>query len=97
MTEQEFDRKVEGIATWFELLMEASADRLEKGLTHAWNKSWIFRFISRSISLTAEIALLIGAKRLAERNHKTAAMWCAGLALFGLIADFIRIIVLRRK
>lgn len=97
MTEKDLDRIIEEIAGRFERRIESSADRLDKGLTRTYDKSRVFRFATRGLSTAAEIGLLIGAKQLAEHDHKTAAVWCAGLGIVGLAVEFLRIIVFRRR
>lgn len=97
MTEKEFDQKVEDMAARFEHRIETATDHLDKGITKKYDESGLFRFATRGISITAEIGLLIGAQHLADKGHRTAAMWCAGLGVAGLTAELLRILVFRRK
>ena len=53
MKEQEFDQKVEQAAAIFERRVEAAADRLDKTVNRAWNRSRLFRCVSRGTSLAA--------------------------------------------
>ena len=57
----------------------------------------LFRFTIRGISTAAEIGLLVGAKHLSSGGHKTAAMWCAGFGVVGLITELLRILIFRRE
>ena len=68
MKEQEFDQKVEQAAAIFERRVEAAADRLDKTVNRAWNRSRLFRCVSRGTSLAAEVGLLLVAGRLADRG-----------------------------
>lgn len=97
MTEREFDQKVERTAANFEQRVEAAADRLDKTVNHAWNRSRLFRCLSRGTSVAAEVGLLLIAGRLAERGNRTAAAWCAGLSAVGLAADMLTAICFWRK
>ena len=96
MTEQEFDQKVERAAAAYERRVEAAADHLDKTVNRAWNRSRLFRCVSRGMSLAAEVGLLLAAGRLAERGNRTAAAWCAGLSAVGLAADILLAIFFRR-
>lgn len=51
----------------------------------------------KSISIMAEIGLILGAEHLAEQDHKTAAAWCAELGIVGMAADIITSITFKRK
>lgn len=97
MTEKEFDQKVEDMAARFEHQIETAADHLDKGITKKYDESRLFRFATRGTSIAAEIGLLFGAKHLAGKGHGTAAMWCVGLGVAGLVAELLRILVFRRK
>ena len=97
MKEQEFDQKVEQAAAIFERRVEAAADRLDKTVNRAWNRSRLFRCVSRGTSLAAEVGLLLVAGRLADRGNRTAAAWCARLSVVGLAADILTAICFRRK
>lgn len=68
MTEQEFDRKVEELAERFERCVEASADRLEQGLTQRWNGSRWFRLTARAGSAAMGMGLLLGAASLRRKG-----------------------------
>ena len=83
MTEQEFDRKVEELAGRFERRVEASADRLEQGLTQRWNGSRLFRLTARAGSAAMGMGLLLGAASLRRKGFLTAARW---LGLWGWCA-----------
>ncbi|MCI8464804.1 MAG: hypothetical protein HFI63_02925 [Lachnospiraceae bacterium] len=78
MTEKEFEQRI-----------DAAADRFEKNITEKWNNNKCFRRSMKSISIMAEAGLLLGAGHLAARGYKTAAAWCAGLGIVGVIADII--------
>lgn len=93
MTEKEFDQKIEDIAACFERCIETAADHL----TRKHDESHLFRFLISGISLAAEIGLLTGAKRLVDGGHRTAAIWCAGVGVVGLVTELVRILVFRRK
>lgn len=97
MTEREFDKKVERAAANFERRVETVADHLDKTVNCAWNRSRLFRCVSRGTSLAAEVGLLLIAGRLADRGNRTAAAWCAGLSVVGLAADMLIAICFRRK
>lgn len=97
MTEKEFDRKVEEMAARFEQRIEASADRVEKGVNRRYHESRLFRFTIKGISIVAEIGLLIGAKHLMERGNKIAALGCAGIGVVGLVVEIICIVAFRRR
>lgn len=96
MTESRFDQRVEDMAARLEHRIETSADNFDKGITRKYNESVFFRSITRGLSATAAIGLLVGAARLVSRGHRTAAVWCAGLGLVALIAELLRILLLRR-
>lgn len=97
MTEKEFNQKVEDMAARFEHRVETAADHLDKGISQKYDESRLFRFAARGASIAAEIGLLIGAKQLADKGYRTAAMWCVGLGAAGLAAELLRILVFRRK
>lgn len=97
MTEKEFDQKVEDMAARFERRIEAAADRFDKGITRKYDESRLFRLFIRGTFIAAEIGLLIGAKHLADRGYKTAALWCAGLCVVCLAAEIVRILLFRRR
>lgn len=86
MTEKEFEQRI-----------EAAADRFDKGITEKWNNNKSFRRSIKSVSILAEIGLIFGAGYLAEQGYKTAAVWCAGLGVVGVLADIITTITFRRK
>ncbi|HIQ79950.1 MAG TPA: hypothetical protein IAD32_01535 [Candidatus Scatavimonas merdigallinarum] len=97
MTEREFDQKAEDLAARLECRIEAAAKCLEKGATQKYSENRLFRFTIRGISTAAEIGLLVGAKHLSGGGHKTAAMWCAGFGVVGLITELLRILIFRRE
>lgn len=97
MTEREFDQKMERAAANFERRVEDAADHLDKTVNHVWNRSSLFRCVSRGTSLAAEVGLLLVAGRLADRGNQTAAAWCAGLSAVGLAGDVLTAICFRRK
>lgn len=97
MTEQEFDRKVEELARRFERRVEASADRLEQGLTQRWNGSRWFRLTARAGSAAMGMGLLLGAASLRRKGFLTAARWCAAVGLVGLVCEIACGILWRRS
>ena len=97
MTEQEFDRKVEELAGRFERRVEASADRLEQGLTQRWNGSRWFRLTARAGSAAMGMGLLLGAASLRRKGFLTAARWCAAVGLVGLVCEIACGILWRRS
>lgn len=97
MTEQEFDRKVEERAGRFERRVEASADRLEQGLTQRWNGSRWFRLAARAGSAAMGMGLLLGAASLRRKGFLTAARWCAAVGLVGLVCEMACGILWRRS
>lgn len=97
MTEQEFDRKVEELAGRFERRVEASADRLEQGLTQRWNGSRWFRLAARAGSAAMGMGLLLGAASLRRKGFLTAARWCAAVGLVGLVCEMACGILWRRS
>ena len=97
MTEQEFDRKVEELAGRFERCVEASADRLEQGLTQRWNGSRWFRLTSRAGSAAMGMGLLLGAASLRRKGFLTAARWCAAVGLVGLVCEMACSVLWRRS
>lgn len=97
MTEQEFDRKVEEMAGRFERRVEASADRLEQGLTQRWNGSRWFRLTARAGSAAMGMGLLLGAASLRRKGFLTAARWCAAVGLVGLVCEIAYIVLWRRS
>lgn len=86
MTEQEFEQRI-----------EAAADKFDKSISKKWNNNRFFRIGIKSVSLTAEAALIFGAVHLAKQGYKTAAAWCFGLGAVGVIADIITAITFRRN
>ena len=96
MTEQEFDRKVEELAGRFERRVEASADRLEQGLTQRWNGSRWFRLTARAGSAAMGMGLLLGAASLRRKGFLTAARWCAVVGLVGLVCEIACSVLWRR-
>ena len=97
MTEQEFDRKVEELAERFERCVEASADRLEQGLTQRWNGSRWFRLAARAGSAAMGMGLLLGAASLRRKGFLTAARWCAAVGLVGLVCEMACSVLWRRS
>ena len=97
MTEQEFDRKVEEMAGRFERRVEASADRLEQGLTQRWNGSRWFRLTARAGSAAMGMGLLLSAASLRRKGFLTAARWCAAVGLVGLVCEMACGILWRRS
>ena len=97
MTEREFEQKVERASANFERRVETVADHLDKTVNRAWDRSSLFRCVSRGTSLAAEVGLLLVAGRLADRGNRTAAVWCAGLSVVGLAANMLTAICFRRK
>ncbi len=97
MTEQEFDRKVEEMAGRFERRVEASADRLEQGLTQRWNGSRWFRLTARAGSAAMGMGLLLGAASLRRKVFLTAARWCAAVGLVGLVCEIACSVLWRRS
>lgn len=97
MTEQEFDRKVEEMAGRFERRVEASADRLEQGLTQRWNGSRWFRLAARAGSAAMGMGLLLGAASLRRKGFLTAARWCAAVGLVGLVCEIACSVLWRRS
>lgn len=96
MTEREFDQKIERATKNFERRIENAADHLDKTVNRAWDRSRLFRCVSRGTSLASEVGLLLIAGRLADRGNRTAAAWCAGLSVVGLAADMLIAICFRR-
>lgn len=97
MTEQEFDRKVEELAGRFERRVEASADRLEQGLTQRWNGSRWFRLTAKAGSAAMGMGLLLGAASLRRKGFLTAARWCAAVGLVGLVCEIACSVLWRRS
>ncbi len=97
MTEQEFDRKVEELAGRFERRVEASADRLEQGLTQRWNGSRWFRLAAMAGSAAMGMGLLLGAASLRRKGFLTAARWCAAVGLVGLVCEMACSVLWRRS
>lgn len=97
MTEQEFDRKVEELAGRFERRVEASADRLEQGLTQRWNGSRWFRLAAMAGSAAMGMGLLLGAASLRRKGFLTAARWCAAVGLVGLVCEIACSVLWRRS
>lgn len=97
MTEQEFDRKVEELAGRFERRVEASADRLEQGLTQRWNGSRWFRLTAKAGSAAMGMGLLLGAASLRRKGFLTAARWCAVVGLVGLVCEIACSVLWRRS
>ena len=88
MTEQEFDRKAEELAGRFERCVEASADRLEQGLTQMWDGSRWFRLTAKAGSAAMGMGLLLGAASL---------RWCAAVGLVGLVCEMACSVLWRRS
>ena len=83
MTEQEFDRKVEEVAAKFEQRVEASADRLDRGLTQMWDGSRWFRLTAKAGSAAMGMGLLLGAaspaaKRFFDSGAVVRSRWACG-------------------
>ena len=97
MTEQEFDRKVEEVAAKFEQRVEASADRLEQGLTQRWNGSRWFRLAAMAGSAAMGMGLLLGAASLRRKGFLTAARWCAAIGIVGLVCEMACSVLWRRS
>ena len=97
MTEQEFDRKVEELAGRFERRVEASADRLEQGLTQRWYGSRWFRLAAMAGSAAMGMGLLLGAASLRRKGFLTAARWCAAVGLVGLVCEMACSVLWRRS
>lgn len=97
MTEQEFDRKVEELAGRFERRVEASADRLEQGLTQRWNGNRWFRLTAKAGSAAMGMGLLLGAASLRRKGFLTAARWCAAVGLVGLVCEIACSVLWRRS
>ncbi len=97
MTEQEFDRKVEELAGRFERRVEASADRLEQGLTQRWNGSRWFRLAAMAGSAAMGMGLLLGAASLRQKGFLTTARWCAAVGLVGLVCEIACSVLWRRS
>lgn len=97
MTEREFDRKVEELAGRFERRVEASADRLEQGLTQRWNGSRWFRLAAMAGSAAMGMGLLLGAASLRRKGFLTAARWCAAVGLVGLVCEMACSVLWRRS
>lgn len=97
MTEQEFDRKVEELVGRFERRVEASADRLEQGLTQRWNGSRWFRLAAMVGSAAMGMGLLLGAASLRRKGFLTAARWCAAVGLVGLVCEIACSVLWRRS
>lgn len=96
MTEQEFDRKVEELAGRFERRVEASADRLEQGLTQRWNGSRWFRLTAKAGSAAMGMGLLLGAASLRRKGFLTTARWCAAIGMVGLVCEVICSVLWRK-
>lgn len=86
MTEREFEQRV-----------EAAADKFDKSITKQWDNNRFFRIGIKSVSLAAEVALILGAGYLVELGHKTVAAWCFWLGVAGIIADIVTAIMFRRR
>ena len=97
MTEQDFDRKVEELAGRFERRVEASADRLEQGLTQRWNGSRWFRLAAMAGSAAMGMGLLLGAASLRRKGFLTTARWCAVVGLVGLVCEIACSVLWRRS
>ena len=59
MKEKIFDQKIEEAANRFEDWIEASADTFERELTRTWNEHFLFRFVTKGITIAIELGLII--------------------------------------
>lgn len=96
MTEREFDRKVEEVAARFEQRVEASADKLDRGLTQMWDGSRWFRLTAKAGSAAMGMGLLLGAASLRRNGFPTAARWCAAIGIVGLVCEVICSVLWRK-
>ena len=71
-----------------ELKIENVANKIERAVNKAWKKR-SFRIVSKSISATAEIGLMIGAAHLSQKGYKSAATCLFGLGAVGLVCDLL--------
>lgn len=97
MTEREFGRRVDAAAEHWAQRIEDSADRLDRGLTRAWDGSKSFRRAAKAVSLAAEAGLIWGAARLAGRGHQAAAVCCFALGAAGLAAEVLRAVFFEKE
>lgn len=100
MTEKQFDQfietAIENAADRFERRVEAGADRLDRGLTHAWNVCPCFRRGARLVSIGCAVSLLVLAKHLHDEDEQVAAHCCATLGGAALLWEVGRLVFLRR-
>lgn len=96
MNEQTVEQKIEDAAEVFERIVEDSADRFDEKMNLIWDESRLFRWIAKGLSVAAELALVATAIRLAKRGYKTAALWCAGLGIVGLVISVAMALLFRR-
>lgn len=68
--------------------IENAANKIEVVANEAWKKR-SFRIVSKSISATAEIRLMIGAAHLSEKGYKSAATCLFGLGAAGHVCDLL--------
>ena len=68
--------------------IENVANKIESAVNKAWKKR-SFRIVSKSISATAEIGLMIGAAHLSQTGYKSAATCLFGLGAVGLVCDLL--------
>ena len=68
--------------------IENVANKIESAVYKAWKKR-SFRIVSKSISATAEIGLMIGAAHLSQKGYKSAATCLFGLGAVGLVCDLL--------
>ena len=95
MTERTFDQKVEYAAGCLERAVEAGANRLDQGLTAAWDGSNLFRWSVCGAELLAGVGLLAAAKYFADAGQRAACFCCAGTGAAVLAAALLRIALLR--
>ena len=87
MKEKIFDQKIEEAANRFEDWIEASADTFERELTRTWNEHFLFRFVTKGITIAIELGLIISAYHLVKHGRKVSAILCACLGMAGLAVE----------
>ena len=97
MKEKIFDQKIEEAANRFEDWIEASADTFERELTRTWNEHFLFRFVTKGITIAIELGLIISAYHLVKHGSKVSAILCAGLGMAGLAVELITAFISQRK